>query len=74
MWELFLQDLLQLKHINKNLLLDLGWIPEANPEGSYHIELIANEDWLNPILVYESKSKHEIVNQINTILMNISDY
>ena len=23
-WELFLQDLLQLKHINKNLLLDLG--------------------------------------------------
>lgn len=71
-WELFLQDLLQLKHINKNLILDLGWIPEADPEGSYHLELVANEDWSNPIFTYESKDKNKIVAQLNNLLISIS--
>ncbi|MBO1063104.1 MAG: hypothetical protein HEQ14_19905 [Aphanizomenon flos-aquae CP01] len=71
-WELFLQDLLQLKQINKNIILDLGWIPEANPEGSYHLQIIANEDWSTPILVYESKNKSEVVEKINDLLLKIA--
>jgi hypothetical protein len=68
-WELFLQDLLQLKQINKSIILDLGWIPEANPEGSYHLQIIANEDWSTPILVYRSKNKIEVVEKINNLLL-----
>jgi hypothetical protein len=56
-WELFLQDLLQLKHFNKNIILDLGWTPEANPEGSYLLQVIADEDWSTPIVVYKSKKQ-----------------
>ncbi len=36
----FNQDLLQISHKTKNLLLDVGWYPEGDPTGSYGIELI----------------------------------
>ncbi|MEC1685245.1 hypothetical protein [Bacillus mojavensis] len=45
----FNQDLLQISHKTKNLLLDVGWYPEGDPTGSYGIELIKNEDWDNPL-------------------------
>jgi hypothetical protein len=45
----FNQDLLQISHKTKNLLLDVGGYPEGDPTGSYGIELIKNEDWDNPL-------------------------
>ncbi|MCC2931188.1 hypothetical protein [Bacillus sp. LBG-1-113] len=45
----FNQDLLQISHKTKNLLLDVGWYPDGDPTGSYGIELIKNEDWDNPL-------------------------
>ena len=71
-WELFLQDLLQLKHFNKNIILDLGWTPEANPEGSYLLQVIADEDWSTPIAVYKSKNKSEVVGKIDDLLLKIA--
>jgi hypothetical protein len=71
-WELFLQDLLQLKHFNKNIILDLGWTPEANPEGSYLLQVIADEDWSTPIVVYKSKNKSEVVRKIDDLLLKIA--
>jgi hypothetical protein len=71
-WELFLQDLLQLKHFNKNIILDLGWTPEANPEGSYLLQVIADEDWSTPIVVYKSKNKSEVVGKIDDLLLKIA--
>jgi hypothetical protein len=71
-WELFLQDLLQLKHFNKNIILGLGWTPEANPEGSYLLQVIADEDWSTPIVVYKSKNKSEVVGKIDDLLLKIA--
>ena len=71
-WELFLQDLLQLKHFNKNIILDLGWTPESNPEGSYLLQVIADEDWSTPIAVYKSKNKSEVVGKIDDLLLKIA--
>ncbi|QJC90390.1 hypothetical protein K1Y82_18210 [Bacillus inaquosorum] len=45
----FNQDLLQISHKTKNLLLDIGWYPEGDPTGCYGIELIKIEDWENPV-------------------------
>lgn len=70
--ELFTQDLLQLKNEKRNLLLDLGWIPEANPDGAYELTLIHNEDWVNPVTTYKSKDKDDIVDQINLWLKKIA--
>lgn len=70
-WELFIQDLLQLKYVNRNFVLDVGWVPEASPEGSYQLTLVANENWNDPIVVYQCRNKDEIVEQINLLLLEV---
>jgi hypothetical protein len=64
-WELFLQDMLLIHSNNKQLQLDLGWQPEADPSGKYILTLIRNEDWSHPIATFESLSKNDIVDKIN---------
>jgi hypothetical protein len=64
-WELFLQDMLLIHDNNKQLHLDLGWQPEADPSGKYILTLVRNEDWSHPIAMFESLSKNDIVDKIN---------
>jgi hypothetical protein len=53
-------------------LARLGWTPEANPEGSYLLQVIADEDWSTPIVVYKSKNKSEVVGKIDDLLLKIA--
>jgi hypothetical protein len=71
-WELFPQDLLQLKYDERNLVVDLGWLPEADPDGRYILTLVENKNWDQPMSVYESTKKGEIVKNINLWLKKIS--
>ena len=71
-WELFLQDLLQLEHKAYGIIIDLGWTPEADPNGSYELTVIKNKDWDNPLFHYESKNKDDIVEKINHWLRRVT--
>ena len=71
-WELFLQDLLQLEHKAYGIIIDLGWTPEADPNGSYELTVIKNKDWNNPLFHYESKNKDDIVEKINHWLRRVT--
>ena len=71
-WELFLQDLLQLKHEYHNVTIDLGWVPEAEPEGSYKLTVLKNQDWDNPLYYYKSKNKDDVVDKINYWLNRVT--
>ncbi len=65
----FNQDLLQISHKTKNLLLDVGWYPEGDPTGSYGIELIKNEDWENPLEDMMCTERKELIKQLDYIFM-----
>lgn len=65
----FNQDLLQISHKTKNLLLDVGWYPEGDPTGSYGIELIKNEDWENPLEDIMCTKRKELLKQLDLIFM-----
>ncbi|MCY7750443.1 MULTISPECIES: hypothetical protein [Bacillus subtilis group] len=65
----FNQDLLQISHKTKNLLLDVGWYPEGDPTGSYGIELIKNEDWENPVEDIVCTELKELIKQLDNIFM-----
>ncbi|APH66459.1 hypothetical protein BN2127_JRS7_00587 [Bacillus subtilis] len=65
----FNQDLLQISHKTKNLLLDVGWYPEGDPAGSYGIELIKNEDWGNPVEDIVCIELKELIKQLDNIFM-----
>ena len=59
------EDLLQLE--NKNLLIDLGWYPYGDINGSYTLYLVdtTNErPFEYPLELFSSKSKQEIINKL----------
>ncbi|MEG7282936.1 hypothetical protein [Bacillus sp. 0909A] len=65
----FNQDLLQISHKTKNLLLDVGWYPDGDPTGSYGIELIKNKDWENPLEDIMCTELKELIKQLDNIFM-----
>ena len=71
-WSLFTQDLLHLKHESYNIRIDLGWSPEASPEGFYLLTVLKDKDWRNPLYYYESKNKGDIVEKINYWLRRVT--
>ncbi len=49
------EDLLQVQYPN-DIILDIGWYPEFSPSGSFHIQVIADVDWENPIFHKKCKT------------------
>ncbi len=74
-WIHFTQDILQLEYIFKEaiLIVDLGWYPETEINGTFRLMLIKDEEWESPLEVFESKNKEEIVEKIEKIIEDISE-
>ncbi|WP_143288153.1 hypothetical protein [Calothrix rhizosoleniae] len=70
-WLVFVENLLQLQHTPYPFLIDLGWYPEADPKGNFRLSLIKNQDWNQPLRIYESKSGSAIVEKIEDWLREI---
>ncbi|MBN3522648.1 hypothetical protein [Paenibacillus apiarius] len=70
-WLSFTQDLLQLEHNRYNIIVDLGWYPEAEPEGEYGLKLIKEKDWERPIGSLSTKNKDEVVHTIEMWLWRV---
>ncbi|MDR1285062.1 MAG: hypothetical protein LBJ88_02550 [Campylobacteraceae bacterium] len=69
LWDNFTEDLFQIKNEHKNILLDLDWYPEMNPNGNYCIKLIQDNNWEEPLIDINNKDKKEIVEIIEKILI-----
>ncbi|MCY9517914.1 hypothetical protein [Paenibacillus apiarius] len=70
-WLSFTQDLLQLQHNRYDIIVDLGWYPEAEPEGEYGLKLIKEKDWERPIGSLNTKNKDEVVHTIEMWLWRV---
>lgn len=46
-------DLIQIRRFN--VIIDMGWTPELDREGSFKITVVKNEDWDNPIRQEETQ-------------------
>lgn len=73
-WSLFSSTLLQLVYDKKNLLIDLGWLPESDPEGSFCLTLLRADDeqWENPLTEFSSRDKDIIVEKLNEVMRAVS--
>jgi hypothetical protein len=68
-WEHYKEDLLQLVHYQHQVLVDLGWYPDAQPAGVFRAMVIHHstnpaqmiESWQTPIISVESRSQAEVV-------------
>lgn len=74
MWLFFTEDLLQIvkEKKKKEFLIDLGWIPEAEPEGSFYLQVIENSNWEKPLEEFKSKDQKLIIEKIEYYLERYS--
>lgn len=60
------EDLLQLslKQESPHLVIDLGWYPSHDATGHYMLFLIKDSHWDLPLAQFVSRSKQEIIEQL----------
>ncbi|WP_010304498.1 hypothetical protein [Candidatus Odyssella thessalonicensis] len=75
MWVLFEDDLLYAVHPKAGIALDLGWGPGNQPDGLFNIIMIRTDDqyWERPLVKFSSRSKDEIVNKLNELMLVVSN-
>ena len=69
LWNYLVEDLLQVHHVRRKLLLDVGWYPDSQPEGCFQMILLRNKDWDNPLRMFKTKELSELVQQIEEWLL-----
>lgn len=47
--------------IKHTLSIDLGWYPEGDKNGTYHLYAILDDDWNSPILECKTRSTQKVV-------------
>lgn len=76
-WLDFTEDITYIKRKNKkyDVGIDLGWYPDADPQGEFHVKVILNENWENPIIEYITRERGKVVETIEDLLLRYSsDY
>lgn len=79
-WQLcFHEDLLQISNAHKELLLDVGWYPDSDSTGRYHLQMIRahnsgkkgrdSYDWQHPIENFETRSLSDLLAKIHSIVL-----
>lgn len=60
----FAEDLLAIRHDGRRVLIDVGWYPEFNVDGTFRAVVISGSDpesWLEPAAECASRSRRVIV-------------
>ena len=76
-WMDFTEDIAYLRRKNKkyNVGIDLGWYPDTDPNGAFHVKVIIDENWEKPIMDYVTRDRKEAVKVIEDLLLRYcSDY
>ena len=70
-WMDFTEDILYLKRKNRQYLIgiDLGWYPDMDPSGAFHIKVIVDENWSEPVREYVTRKRKEAVHIIENLLL-----
>ncbi len=48
----------------QKLGIDLGWYPDGDPNGSFQLVAILNDNWSFPLLQFSSRSKKDVVDML----------
>jgi len=68
-WKLFEESLLQLHDQNRNLVIDVGWYQESEPSGSFHLRLIRDRNWGQPVAEWRGRSLPALVAQLEELIL-----
>lgn len=69
-WALLSEDLLQLSDAQRELIVDVGWYPEAQREGRYAVKVVFGRDWGRPLVQYATNVLADIVARTEALLVS----
>lgn len=69
-WVNFTEDItyLERKSERYTIGIDLGWYPDLDPEGAFHVNVILDGDWEKPFMKYVTRERKEVVTIIEDLL------
>lgn len=53
--------------------IDLGWYPDTDPKGAFHVKVIVDGDWAKPVKEYVTRASEDIVTTIEDLLLRYCD-
>lgn len=70
-WMDMTQDILHIRCTRKksDIAIDLGWYPDNDPKGAFHLLVIKNGDWEKPLEEFDSRNKDDIVETMEAYLL-----
>lgn len=60
-WELFKATLLVLENSRTAQVIDIGWLPEADPAGVFNLQLLDNYNYDQPLKTYTSTDAEQVL-------------
>ena len=71
-WLIFDSELLFFEYEKRNLILDMGWFPQSDPNGEFILRIIKNEKWSEREIICETRDLNEITSVIEDTMLKIS--
>ncbi|MCP3142277.1 protein kinase family protein [Pyxidicoccus xibeiensis] len=69
-WGYYLiEDLLQLREVRRDFLLDAGWYPDGDPAGRFRAVLLQGQDWAHPLRTHETRNLADLVARVEEWLL-----
>ena len=58
-WFDFTEDITYLRRKSRkyNIGIDLGWYPDTDPQGAFHVKVILDENWEKPVREYVTRER-----------------
>ncbi|MED3728297.1 hypothetical protein [Priestia filamentosa] len=72
-WLNFTDELLFLGYDDGRILIDIGWEPEASPDGYYSLGLVIDDDWENLEKLLHIRRPEKLVEAIEDIMVEVEE-
>lgn len=69
---LFTQNMVQIESKSKASLIDIGWYPDSETDGSYLLQMLPIKDgecdWLHPVTEFKTRSLQQLIVKIEELM------
>lgn len=66
----FKEDMAQISFGNR-FILDIGWLPDFDPNGEFVVYIILDQDWMNPLKTIKCSSMDQLKKEIEKAVLFI---
>ena len=74
-WSVVCKDsLLMLKHMRREVLVDLSWMPAEDPKGAYLLRVFKSDHWGEELHAFESRDRVAVITEIERLLDEIGGF